>query len=139
MRWIKVHQSIGNHRKVLKAAELLRVREAEVIGYLVLFWLWAADNTRNGVIDVEPKVIARICGWKKIPRLLVDALLEARLLEQLEHGSYKVVNFEEHILPVLIASDRHRALHRRNTVAGVRMPFAVMFQILPPVPCDTHW
>ena len=31
MRWIKVHQSIGNHRKVLKAAELLRVREAEVI------------------------------------------------------------------------------------------------------------
>jgi hypothetical protein len=123
MRWIKVHQSIGTHRKVLKAAELLRVREAEVIGYLVLFWLWAADNTRTGVIDVEPRVIARICGWRKSPRLLVEALLASRLLEMHESGAYKVVNFEEHISPVLIASDRHRILqaeYRRRRADSLR-------------------
>lgn len=109
MQWIKVHHSIRENRKIIKAAEILSVSEPAVIGHMVLLWLWTIENARHGVIDVEPRTIARICSYKRTATKLVDALVESNLLTELEDGKYKVVNFDEHIAPILVATNQNRA------------------------------
>lgn len=124
MPWIKVHNTIRENRKIMKVAELLSVNEPAVIGHLVLLWLWAIENARNGNLDVDARTIARVCGYKRPPQRLVDALVEARLLIRQEDGTLTIVNFDEHISPILVASNRSRArqadLRRRRNEFGSR-------------------
>ena len=109
MPWIKVHHSIREHRKVISVAEELRIGEPQVVGHLALFWLWVIENSTNGLLDVSDSVIARVSGWKKPAKPFVEALINARLLERDEPAGIIVVNFEEHIGPVINAASKHRS------------------------------
>ncbi len=108
MPWIKVHHSIREHRKIISAAEELRIREPQMIGHLCLLWLWAMENSTTGRLDVSDALVARISDWTKPPKPFVTALINANLLQRDFPTGLIVVNFDEHILPVIIAANKNR-------------------------------
>ena len=48
MAWIQSEQALRNHPKTIKAARLLNISKAEVIGYLHYLWWWAIDYAPDG-------------------------------------------------------------------------------------------
>ena len=48
MAWLKIYQSIREHRKILDAADDLEIEPPHMIGLLTSFWLWALDNAPDG-------------------------------------------------------------------------------------------
>ena len=51
MAWLKIYQSIRQHRKILDAADALEIAPPYMIGLLTSFWLWALDNAPDGRIQ----------------------------------------------------------------------------------------
>lgn len=51
MAWLKIYQSIRQHRKILDAADALEIAPPYMIGLLTSFWLWALDNAPDGNIS----------------------------------------------------------------------------------------
>jgi hypothetical protein len=95
MAWIKLHQSVVNHRKVLAVADALDVPEVLVIGHLTCFWLWALDNATDGALAVSPGIVARAAQWRGPATEFVAALVTAGLLEQTDDG-YHIHDWDEH-------------------------------------------
>ncbi len=48
MAWIKSHQNLLNHPKVLMLCQKTNKNKAEVIGILHIFWWWVLDYAENG-------------------------------------------------------------------------------------------
>lgn len=64
MAWIESHQELRNHPKTKKAARLLRINEAQVIGHLHFLWWWAIDHAPDGDIsDYDVEEIIDAAGW----------------------------------------------------------------------------
>lgn len=121
MTWIKVHDTIRDNRKILLAADQLRIPEPAMIGHMVRLWLWGIENAPGGVLDVSDEMIARIAGFAKSGRAFVEALIQAGLLARRDDHGYSIVNYDEHIKPIIDAADRKRqnqAIARRQGVAG---------------------
>jgi hypothetical protein len=108
MAWIKVHQSIATNRKILQAADRLRIPEPQMIGHMTLLWLWSIENTQAGVLPVSEEMIRKVAGYPKAGRSFVEALVECELLERHGASGYRVVNFDEHIAPIIAATDHNR-------------------------------
>lgn len=53
MAWIAVYQSLPSHRKTLRLQALLGMRRPQLLGHLVLLWLWAVDNAQDGAAGAE--------------------------------------------------------------------------------------
>jgi hypothetical protein len=123
MSWIKVHQSIATNRKVLQAADVLRIPEAQLIGHLVLLWLWSIENAPEGRLAVSEEMLRKVAGYPKPGRAFVDALVHTGLLQQEGEGGYLIVNYDEHIAPILVAGERNRRRVRefRERQAEFRM------------------
>ena len=65
MAWLKIYQSIREHRKILDAADDLEIEPPHMIGLLTSFWLWALDNAPDGnVSNISARNIARASQWK---------------------------------------------------------------------------
>ena len=95
MAWLSVDQSLPDHRKTLRAADILSVSPVQIVGHMVCFWLWALDNAPDGDLgDVTPGMIARAAQWDGDPQLFTDALSEARFLES--EGDPRIRNWEEY-------------------------------------------
>ncbi len=123
MTWIKVHDTIRDNRKILIAADHLRIHEATMVGHMVFLWLWAIENAPGGRLDVSDEMIGRVSGFGKSSRSFIQALLEARLLVQREDGGYDIVNYGEHIAPILIAAGKNKerqATFRSRQLDGAR-------------------
>ncbi len=87
MAWIKVEQSIRDHRKILQVADELDVDAAHVTGCLVLLWLWAIDNAPEGSLEgVQPGTIARAAQWTGEKSAFIEALTRAGLLDETPDG-----------------------------------------------------
>ena len=64
MAWLKIYQSIRQHRKILDAADALEIAPPYMIGLLTSFWLWALDNAPDGnVSEISARNIARAAQW----------------------------------------------------------------------------
>lgn len=88
MAWIEVHQALPTHKKTIRLTRILKIRKPEALGYLLLLWLWALDNTQDGYLDgLEAQDIAGICEWKgKNVAAFTDGLIDAGFLESTERG-----------------------------------------------------
>lgn len=87
MAWMKVEQSIRDHRKILQVADELDVDAAHVTGCLVLLWLWAIDNAPEGSLEgVQPGTIARAAQWTGEKSAFIEALTRAGLLDETPDG-----------------------------------------------------
>jgi len=64
MAWIESHQELRNHPKTKKAARLLKINEAQVIGHLHFLWWWAIDHAPDGDLsDYDFEEIIDAAGW----------------------------------------------------------------------------
>lgn len=108
MPWIKVHHSIRDHHKMVSAALALKIPEPQMVGHLALLWLWVIENADDGVLNVPDGMIARAAGWRRPAGPFVRALLEAGFLSEVEPSGFRMVNYEEHIEPIITATERNR-------------------------------
>ncbi len=85
MAWIESHQSLRNHRKVLVAAQMLKMDKHKFIGHLHCLWWWALDNADidgNLPDGTTPAIIASSAEVsKKLTDKFVEVLIFARFIE----------------------------------------------------------
>ena len=83
MSWIESHQSLAYHPKTLKAARLLKVEKATIIGYLHQLWWWALDFAEEGNLKrFDPADIAQAASYPGDPLTFIDSLVSAGFLDQ---------------------------------------------------------
>lgn len=80
MTWIKVHQSLRDHRKTMTLCDVLDIDEATAIGHCVAFWMWAIDNTDDGSLPDSDRVLARAALWKGDPHQFVSGMITAEFI-----------------------------------------------------------
>jgi len=91
MAWIESHQSLGQHPKTIRLADLLKVHVPEAVGLLHFFWWWALDYAPNGLVAAADKpVVARACLWHRKPDDLWSALVAAGFVEDLGPEMLKI-------------------------------------------------
>jgi hypothetical protein len=96
MAWLKVDQSLPNHRKTLKASDELGIPIPHIVGHLVIFWLWALDSAKDGDLEgLTPGMIARVSGWSGNPDEFLNALLTAGFFEH-DDGILRIRSWEEY-------------------------------------------
>lgn len=55
MAWIKVDQTLFDHRKITRLATMLDVDEMQAVGHVVSLWAWAIDNAQDGILSTKTK------------------------------------------------------------------------------------
>ncbi len=82
MAWIESHQSLPNHPKTLRLADLLGVSIPQAIGHLHLLWYWATDYAEDGDIADGASILYRICQWNGDNEVLKEALTTSGFLDE---------------------------------------------------------
>ena len=101
MAWIRVDQSLGNHRKTRHLARELGVERPTAIGHLVLLWSWALDNAPNGVLTgIDPQDIADAAGANRGSTTssvsFLDALVTTGFVDKRGHGTGRRTHYQIH-------------------------------------------
>jgi len=84
MAWIEVHQSLPTHRKVSKLRRALGGKDsrAQVVGSLVMLWLWAIDNAIDGDLSgLDAEDIAEAAGYTGKADRFLQGLVEAGFVD----------------------------------------------------------
>lgn len=64
MAWIQIDQSLPQNRKLYQLKTTLRIDTPKAIGILALLWIWALDNSKDGLLGgVSELQLAEICGF----------------------------------------------------------------------------
>ena len=90
MSWLESHQSLRDHPKKDRLAELLfngmvtnDIADLAAIGILHCLWWWALDYAQDGdLTKFSDRQIAKGCGWNDDARLLVAALIDAGFVDK---------------------------------------------------------
>ena len=90
MSWLESHQSLRDHPKKDRLAELLfdgtvavDVADLAAIGLLHCLWWWALDYAQDGdLTKFSDRQIAKGCGWTGEATLLVQSLIEAGFVDK---------------------------------------------------------
>ena len=84
MAWIAVYQSLPSHRKTLRLQALLGMRRPQLLGHLVLLWLWAVDNAQDGRLpELSGRELGAICDLSpKRAGEFISALEQAGFLDR---------------------------------------------------------
>ena len=124
MAWLKVEQSLPNHRKTLKISDELGIPIPNIIGHLVMFWLWGMDSAKDGRLDnITPGMIARVSGWTGDPDAFVSALVSAGFFERDDDGM-RIRNWERYAGRLIEKREedakRKRRYREKERVSGQR-------------------
>lgn len=85
------------HPKAKILCNLLKIDLAKAIGTLELMWHFTANFTPRGNIGAYPNdIIADRVAWSKDPQKLIDALVEARLLDKDPEHRLLVHDWKDH-------------------------------------------
>lgn len=95
MEWIKVEVGLPAKPEVMRLAEILECSEAEVIGYLITFWVWADQNVKaeNPTIDCPLSALDRRVGKQGFS----SGMLQVGWLQQDAGGTVRIPNFDYHL------------------------------------------
>lgn len=75
--WIESDQKLRAHPKVRRAARMLDVHQAQVIGHLHCLWWWALDHALDGDVSAFDALdLAEAADWPGDPDTFVKVLLE---------------------------------------------------------------
>ena len=113
MAWLKVEQSLREHRKILALAEALRISEPQAVGHLVYLWLWALDNISDGILPKSSKIIAKVCDWSGHADRFVQALIDAELVDSTE-GDLTIHDWQDYSGRLLKQREDKRNLMRER-------------------------
>lgn len=123
MAWLKIYQSIREHRKILDAADDLEIEPPHMIGLLTSFWLWALDNAPDGdVSNISARNIARASQWKGDADKLLEALISAGLLDrrdsETEQSTILIHDWEEYAGGLIQERGKERERSRARRAAA---------------------
>lgn len=121
MAWLKIYQSIREHRKILDAADALEIEPPHMIGLLTSFWLWALDNAPDGnVSEISARNIARAAQWKGDADELLQAFISAGLLDHDEHDPDVLLihDWEEYAGSLIEGREKERERSRQRRAAS---------------------
>jgi hypothetical protein len=77
MAWIKSHQELRNHPKLVRLASKLRINKCQAIGHLHFLWWWALDYAPKGDISAFTSAeITAASDWAGDPAQFDRALHE---------------------------------------------------------------
>lgn len=124
MAWIKVDQSLANHRKLWALAGELDIEQATAIGHLVLLWTWCLDNAPTGNLNgISPAVIATVTLWKGEPNKFTDGLVSAGFLDRSRKypERLRIHDWKDYAGKLLESRTRH-AQRQRTHRDRIRLP-----------------
>lgn len=82
MAWIKIEDTLPDHRKVSKLASLLKIDRDAAVGKLVRLWLWVFNNREDGVIfEDDAETISDVMRYPGKAQKLLDSLATAGFLD----------------------------------------------------------
>ncbi len=129
--WIESHQSLRDHPKKDRLAELLfngavpvDVADFAAIGLLHELWWWALDYAPDGDLSrFTDRQIAKGCRWYGDAELLVKALGEAHFIDR---KTRRIHDWDEYAGKLLAKreADRERMARNRRDLQHVRERFA---------------
>lgn len=121
MAWLKIYQSIRQHRKILDAADALEIAPPYMIGLLTSFWLWALDNAPDGnVSEISARNIARAAQWDGDADELLQAFISAGLLDQGDEdpATLTIHDWEEYAGTLIQQREAEKERSRRRRAAA---------------------
>lgn len=123
MAWLKIYQSIREHRKILDAADDLEIDPPYMIGLLTSFWLWALDNAPDGdVSNISARNIARAAQWGGDADKLLESLISAGLLDcydsETEQSTILIHDWEEYAGGLIQEREKERERSRARRRAA---------------------
>lgn len=125
MAWIKVDQTLKDHRKLQIAADILGIPPAYFMGLIVNFWLWALDNAPTGnLVGISARMIAHASQWEGSPEVLLSALIEAGFLDRNDAGDLAIHDWYAWVgrLVEQRQREKERSARRRNVASQKNAP-----------------
>lgn len=114
MAWIKVQDTLPDHRKVVGAAASLKMDKDAFVGKLVRLWLWVLSQREDGCLrEADAETVADVMRYRGKPAKLMAALLEAGLLDNTGDG-YLIHGWEESMGALLTRREEQRAKTRER-------------------------
>jgi len=119
--WIKVHDTLLDHRKLRRTAKLLLISEVTLRGHLVTLWLNVLRHSPDGDMDDwTEEDIAHYADWDGDPGLLVSSLAETQWIDIIEDRAV-IHDWDEHSERLRISKIRkqnreRQAKHRKKTL-----------------------
>jgi hypothetical protein len=94
MAYTELHGGIQYHHKTARLAKLLKVNPREALGIRVALYAWAIDNRPGGIIEAD--LIPFACMWDTDEKPLMDALLQAGIIDPKEGPAHKIHDWEDY-------------------------------------------
>ena len=114
MAWIKVQDTLPDHRKVVGAAASLKMDKDAFVGKLVRLWLWVLSQREDGCLrEADAETVADVMRYRGKPAKLMAALLGAGLLDVTE-GGYMIHDWQESVGALLTRREEQRARTRER-------------------------
>lgn len=90
MEWLKVWRSLFSHRKTVRLAALLNVRDSDLLcAKLIRLWCWCQDNAPDGNLsELTPREIATAANWSRNASDFVAKLVAVGYLDADHDGLY---------------------------------------------------
>lgn len=92
MSWIKIQKSLPKSNKVLRLAEVLRVRRAEALGLALDWFCWLDEQCTDGRTGLTPNLLNALMGHKRF----AEGLVAIGWIEVDSDGEVLVVDFDQH-------------------------------------------
>ena len=124
MSFIPSYQSLGTHRKTLRAASLLKIDRVLMVGHLHYLWWWGVDNVpaTGDITRVTDEEIALAAEWRGDAREFAHALIEAGFIDAKKRKRF-FHNWEEYIGKMLRKRESDRLRMRAARSANTQRTF----------------
>lgn len=78
--WFKHFETLHDHPKTLKLADLLNKPPYAAVGICSMIWEWAVSHSDDGLMENSTRTLGRIVGYEGKHEDVYDALLKSGFL-----------------------------------------------------------
>jgi len=112
--WLKVHDTLLDHRKLRRTCKLLKVSEVSLRGYLVTLWLNVLRHSPDGDLDDwNEEDIEHYAGWAGKPGIFVPSLIKTAWIDIVDDRAV-IHDWDEHSERLHVAKVRKQARERQR-------------------------
>lgn len=95
MAWLKLQQSLRDHKKIIQLAEILDMPEPHVTGHCCYLWLWCIDNAGDGQLPDSIRVVEKAAAWEGERGTFFHALVSVGFIDQSDEN-YLIHDWNDH-------------------------------------------
>ena len=112
--WIKIHDTLLDHRKLRRTCRLLKLNEVTLRGHLVTLWLNVLRHSPDGDMDDWTEDdIAHYAGWDGDPHLFVSSLIQTAWID-IDEDRCVIHDWDEHSDRLRVAKIRKQNRERQK-------------------------